>query len=322
MSIKSIPGGYEVDCRPQGRSGTRYRKKFKTKSEATHFERWLISTKNQKEWIHKTTEKRSLIMLIDLWFKYYGQQLKCGEKDVKHLLKLDNELGNPKAFEVTKALVSDYRANQLAKGRKATTINRNHSRLSSVFTVLIKAGEINCDHPLTGLLQLKEPSREMGFLSIDEIKILLAALDGDALKIAKLSLATGARWGEAANLKNAHLVAGKVIYVDTKNGRNRTVPIKPALFKEIVTGKSGNVFKPCYKEFYQILKSLNFDLPKGQAAHVLRHTFASHFIMNGGNILILQKILGHSSILQTMTYAHLAPDYLNDAMELNPLATL
>ena len=71
-----------------------------------------------------------------------------------------------------------------------------------------------------------------------------------------------------------------------------------------------------------VIKSLNFDLPKGQATHVLRHTFASHFIMNGGNILILQKILGHSSILQTMTYAHLAPDYLNDAMELNPLSTL
>lgn len=128
--------------------------------------------------------------------------------------------------------------------------------------------------------------------------------------------------GGSCKFENAHLVAGKVIYVDTKNGKNRTVPIKPALFKEIATGKSGNVFKPCYKEFYQILKSLNFDLPKGQATHVLRHTFASHFIMNGGNILILQKILGHSSILQTMTYAHLAPDYLNDAMELNPLSTL
>lgn len=322
MSIKSIPGGYEVDCRPQGRSGKRYRKKFKTKSEAVHFERWLISTRNQKEWVHKTTEKRSLKTLIELWFKYYGQQLKSGDKDVKHLLKLDDEMGNPKACDVTKTLFSDYRATQLAKGRKATTINRNHSRLSGVFTVLIKTGEINCEHPLTGLSQLKIPSQEMGFLSIEEIKMLLTALDGDAFKMAKLCLATGARWGEAANLKNAHVVAGKVIYVDTKNGKNRTIPIKPELFREIATGKSGNVFKPCYKEFYQILKSLNFDLPKGQATHVLRHTFASHFIMNGGNILVLQKILGHSSILQTMTYAHLAPDYLNDAMELNPLSTL
>lgn len=322
MTIKRTAAGYEVDCRPQGRSGKRYRKKFKTKSEAVHFERWLIATKNQKEWQFKTKEKRSLKALIEIWFKYYGQQLKCGEKDVKHLLKLDDELGNPKAFEVTKALFSDYRSKQLAKGRKATTINRNHSRLSSVFTVLIKSGEINCSHPLTGLLQLKEPSREMGFLSINEIKILLAALDGDALKIAKLCLATGARWSEAANLKNAHMVAGKVIFINTKNGKNRTVPLDPTLFKEIAKGKSGNVFQPCYKEFYQTLKSLNFDLPKGLASHVLRHTFASYFIMNGGNVLVLKKILGHSSILQTMTYAHLAPDYLCGAVSMNPLTLI
>lgn len=30
-------------------------------------------------------------------------------------------------------------------------------------------------------------------------------------------------------------------------------------------------------------------LPRGQKSHVLRHTFASHFMMNGGNILTLQK---------------------------------
>jgi len=71
-----------------------------------------------------------------------------------------------------------------------------------------------------------------------------------------------------------------------------------------------------------VLKDQEFDLPKGQAAHVLRHTFASHFMINGGNILTLQKILGHSTITQTMTYAHLAPDYLNEAMEFNPVSTL
>lgn len=45
-------------------------------------------------------------------------------------------------------------------------------------------------------------------------------------------------------------------------------------------------------------------------------------MMNGGNILTLQKILGHSTIMQTMTYSHLAPDYLNEAMTLNPVSTL
>lgn len=58
------------------------------------------------------------------------------------------------------------------------------------------------------------------------------------------------------------------------------------------------------------------------AAHSLRHTFASHFIQNGGNILTLQKILGHSSLAMTMRYSHLAPDHLMDAVLLGPLAAL
>ena len=49
--------------------------------------------------------------------------------------------------------------------------------------------------------------------------------------------------------------------------------------------------------------------------HAMRHTFASHFVMNGGNILALQKILGHSDIKMTLQYAHLAPDFLGDEME-------
>jgi len=44
--------------------------------------------------------------------------------------------------------------------------------------------------------------------------------------------------------------------------------------------------------------------------HSLRHTFASHFMMAGGNILTLQKLLGHSDIATTMTYAHLSPDHI------------
>ena len=42
----------------------------------------------------------------------------------------------------------------------------------------------------------------------------------------------------------------------------------------------------------------------------LGHTFASHFMMSGGNILTLQKLLGHSSVAVTMKYAHLAPDFM------------
>tara|TARA_B110001454_G_scaffold64823_1_gene62990 strand:+ start:39528 stop:40550 length:1023 start_codon:yes stop_codon:yes gene_type:complete len=44
--------------------------------------------------------------------------------------------------------------------------------------------------------------------------------------------------------------------------------------------------------------------------HDLRHTFASHYIMNGGSLTELQGLLGHSSPMMTLKYAHLAPGFL------------
>jgi len=44
--------------------------------------------------------------------------------------------------------------------------------------------------------------------------------------------------------------------------------------------------------------------------HDMRHTFASHYIMNGGNIYTLKELLGHQDIKTTMKYAHLDPNHV------------
>ena len=46
--------------------------------------------------------------------------------------------------------------------------------------------------------------------------------------------------------------------------------------------------------------------------HSLRHSFASHWVLGGGDIFKLQKILGHKSISMTQRYAHLAPGAFAD----------
>ncbi len=45
-------------------------------------------------------------------------------------------------------------------------------------------------------------------------------------------------------------------------------------------------------------------------------------MMNYGNILVLQSILGHANIRETMKYTHFAPDHLEEAVMLNLLSEL
>ena len=67
-----------------------------------------------------------------------------------------------------------------------------------------------------------------------------------------------------------------------------------------------------------VLKELKLKKTAGHNTHILRHTFASHFIMNGGDILTLQRILGHSDLKMTMKYAHLSPSHLDDVLKFAP----
>lgn len=77
---------------------------------------------------------------------------------------------------------------------------------------------------------------------------------------------------------------------------------------------------PCYNSFRTAIERAEIELPVGQLTHVLRHTFASYFMMNGGNLLVLQKILRHTDIKMTMRYSHFSPNHLEEALHLNPLA--
>lgn len=321
MSIKKLKDGrYQVDVRPQGATGKRIRKMFESKSEAQVYEKHILVNYHNKEWLDKPADKRALSDLIELWWLYSGCNQKHGDESHTRLKKVCREMENPRVFQITRKFLIEYRARRLQAGSQPRTVNRDLYALSGMFTVLIEAEEFYNENPIHEVKKLPGNNTEMAFLSKEEISALLQYLQGDDRRVAILCLATGARWGEAANLKAEHVVANRVTFVETKNGKARTVPVANDVAKLIKTKQTGYLFSVSYMDFRNHLKTVKSNLPRGQATHVLRHTFATHFMMNGGNIITLQRILGHANIMQTMTYAHFAPDFLQDAISHNPIA--
>jgi site-specific recombinase XerD len=145
--------------------------------------------------------------------------------------------------------------------------------------------------------------------------------------VTKVCLATGARWGESESLPATQVRNGMIQFVQTKSSKARAVPITEELEQLLkahykAAGDRERLFRTAYAAFRQALHETKLKLSVGQLTHILCHTFASHFMMNGGNILALQKILGHHSLTMTMRYAHLSPEHLQEIRHLNPLSRL
>jgi integrase len=325
VSVKKQPNGtYLVDFRPYGSKGERVRKRFDTQGEAKRFVQYILSEAENKAWQPEKIDNRRLDELIELWFSLHGQALNDGKKRKNKLLAMSLMMQNPIAKNITANDFSKYRQLRI-QDVSIKTANNDQTYLNALFNELKRLGEWNYGNPLTELRALKYKQPEMGFLKPDEITLVFDELkkgrNYDAYLISKICISTGCRWGEAEILTGSQLSPYRITFIHTKGNKRRAVPISESLYNELPQN-SGRLFTNCIKSFRMAIDQTGVRLPKGQSTHVLRHTFASHFMMNGGNILVLQQILGHASITDTMKYAHFSPSHLEDAIRLNPLATL
>lgn len=319
-------------------NGKRVRRWFATKGEALRFFNAVREENSPyRQFVEEQTKGQSerLSGLVKQWFDLYGQSLKDGERRLRKLTLITRALGDPVATELTAEDFAQYRAKRLrgelhfrggkAKPIKASTLNYELDVLQAVFNELKRLQKWQGENPLNILRPLKTDEPELRFLREDEIILLLNCCQqiSPLLKTAVLlCLATGARWGEMMNLTSSSVIPYKVTFSKTKGGKNRSVPISADLYKQLDFSKSVLFSEISHKHFEKAVKLSKIKLRENQLTHVLRHTFASHFMMNGGNILVLRDILGHSDISMTMIYAHFAPSHLETAVTLNPLANL
>jgi integrase len=328
MSVKRQEDGrWLADVQPI--RGKRFRKLFATKAEALRYETFINSqVLKSRDWNPKAADRRKLSVLIGLWFDLHGHSLKDGESRRRKLIALAVRLRDPVAAVLDPSEYAHDRRRRINAGISTKTLNNELGYLRAVFNELRGLAQIDYVNPLELVKPFKIDERELSWLTDEQIATLLesirAGCDNPHVEpVTLLCLATGARWSEAEGVTPAQLRNGSVTYSKTKSSRVRTVPISVELETYIREHwKRYGAFTGAISSFRRALVRSGIDLPKGQASHALRHSFASHFIHGGGNILTLQKILGHSSLAMTMRYAHLAPEHLAEAVRLNPLAGL
>lgn len=220
-------------------------------------------------------------------------------------------------------------------------INLNVALLKRILNSALE-DEIISVNRLSSFKLLKESPRPDSYLTELEIRQLLSANMHDPLvDLYTVAVYTGMRRGELAGLKwdRVNFERGFIevtrtrdregLKETTKSHEKRFVPInqickrvleklirKQANLEYVFIGRQGNpiAVNHIYREFKAAQVKAGFQ--NFYRFHDLRHTFASHFMMKGGNIYDLQKILGHSNITMTQKYAHLSPSHLSRATEI------
>ena len=126
-------------------------------------------------------------------------------------------------------------------------------------------------------------------------------------------LDNGIRVGEVANLRWPN-IGPDYLVVRGKVG-DRQVPLSPEVKRLLLglgdgvhlwMGHKGPMTYSGMNNSYRLLFARAGLFSRQNGAHTLRHTFATRYLMNGGNVRILQEILGHTSLATTMIYVHLA----------------
>lgn len=237
------------------------------------------------------------------------------------LKEFEREFGKTKIGAIGSAEIQRFYNRAVAKNCAATA-NKKLTLLKSIFNKAKVYGYFYGDNPCNQVKKQIEVSQRRRYLSLDEIDRLLENSHPRLYPVVVCALMTGMRRGEIRNLswENIDWERGIIHIRKAKSGRAREVPIASKL-REVLAGLSGERVGSTFK-LPDIMLTRFFARALRDAAitdfvfHDLRHTFASHFLMRTHNLPALQSLLGHSTPLLTLRYAHLSRPHIQEGMAL------
>jgi integrase len=217
-----------------------------------------------------------------------------------------------------------------SRARKASA-NRIFSTLRAALNLAFRAGKLPSDAEWRKVENFENvETARLRYLTLTEARGYINACPDDFRRLVQAALQTGARYGELGRLTVADFNpdVGTVAIRQSKSGKPRHVVLTDegqTFFRQLSAGRAGD--EPMLRKadglpWRKSQQTLPMEVAVARAKttpritfHGLRHTWASHAVMNGTPLMVVARNLGHSStVMVEKHYGHLTANYITDAI--------
>jgi integrase len=217
------------------------------------------------------------------------------------------------------------------KRKRKASANRTLTLLKAALNASWRAGKVPSDAAWRRVQPFENvDAARVRYLEITEAKRFVNASDRDFAILAEGALQSGARYGELCrnDVHDFNHDAGTLAVRQSKGGKPRYIELTEEgidFFERLAAGRPGNdaLFKKAdgsrWKTGHQkrpaAAASERAKISPRVNFNVLRHTWASHAVMNGMPLMVVAKNMGHADTrMVEKHYGHLAPSYVKEAV--------
>jgi len=244
------------------------------------------------------------------------------KSDEYRLKKLMEFFKDVELEQISRSMVEKLRDSRHKAGNSGSTVNRYLALLKKLFNFAIEEGYLE-QNPMRGIRFHSERDTIKDRILTEAEEPRLLRESSDRLRpVVKTALHSGMRLGEILTLRwvNVNFSKRKIKVEKTKSRKARFIPVNLTLFDELKrleneAGRDGWVFpfKNVRTAFENACRRAGI---KKLTFHDLRRTFGTRLLEKGVDIVTIQKLYGHSSVLVTQRYLHPDDEVSREAVEL------
>jgi integrase len=245
----------------------------------------------------------------------------------------DDLVQTPARVRTKKGSAQKHRkiANEDGQRARRSSANRVWSLLRAALNHAFHDGKVPSDLEWRKVKPFKKvDAARVRYLTIAEAKRLINAAPPDFRLLVQAALQTGARYGELARLTVADFNpdVGTVTIQQSKSGKSRHIVLTDEgiqFFRRLCAGRAGDEImlrkaNGSSWDFAHQIRPMDETVTRAKirpmiSFHGLRHTWASHAVMNGMPLMVVARNLGHADTrMVEKHYGHLAPSYVAAAV--------